>query len=63
MFGGGEDFVEVNGNTERDEEESPNSRADPVWGLERWWSYELGPERGASGGEEYGILGREGWED
>lgn len=66
MRGGGEDFVEVDGDAEGDEEEAADAGADPVGGLERGWGDELRPEGGGAGGEEDGVGGcvcREGWED
>lgn len=44
MFGGREDFVEIDWYAEGDEEEASYTRAHPVWGLEGRWCYELGPE-------------------
>ena len=44
MFGGGEDFVEVNWNAETDEEKSSDAGADPIWRLEGRRSDELRPE-------------------
>lgn len=37
LFGGWEDFVEVDGDAEGDEEESSDAGAGPVGGLEGWW--------------------------
>lgn len=39
----GEDFVEVDGDAEGDEEESADAGADPVGWLEGWRGDELGP--------------------
>lgn len=57
LFGGREDGVEVNGDTEGDEEEAPDAGADPVGGLEGRGCNELGPEGGGAGGGEDGVWG------
>jgi len=56
LFGGGKDLIQINRNAEGDEEESSDSRADPVGWLEGRWSDELRPEGGAALGEKAGIF-------
>ena len=64
LLGGREDFVEVDGDAEGDEEEAADARADPVGGLEGRGRDELGPEGSGAGGEEDGVLrGRGGGEE
>lgn len=71
MFGGGENFVEIDGDIEGDEEEVVGMGVDLVWGSEGRRSNELGLEGGGVvcredgrvfGGREVGegeVFGRE----
>lgn len=59
MLRGWQDFVQVDGDTEGDEEEAADAGADPVWGLEWGWGNELGPEGVAAFAEEHGARGFE----
>lgn len=56
LFGGWEDFIEVDGYTQGDEKEATNARADPIGWLEGWWSHELGPKGGTSLSEKDSIF-------
>jgi len=59
LFGGGEDFVEVDGNTEGDEEEPTYAGAEPVRRLKRGRCNELRVEgEGTIRGEDFGLAGR-----
>lgn len=53
----GQDFVEVDGDAEGDEEEASDAAADPVGGLQGRGRDELGPEGLASVAEEDGAGG------
>ena len=58
LFGGREDLVEVDGDSQRDEEETADAGFDPVLGLEWGRRHELGPEgQGALGAEDGGGVG------
>lgn len=63
LLGGGKDFVEVDGDAEGDEKEAADAGADPVWWLEGRGGDELGPEGGAAGTEENGVVFGDGWEE
>ncbi|KAH9826622.1 hypothetical protein Tdes44962_MAKER10026 [Teratosphaeria destructans] len=66
LLAGGQDFVEVDGHAQADEEEASDAAAGPIGGLQRRWGDELLPEGEGAGGEEGGGFGgfdgREGWE-
>ena len=58
LFGGGEDFVEVDGDAEGDEEEAADAGAEPVRGLKWRGCHELGVEgEGTVGREDFGLFG------
>jgi len=60
LFGGREDFVEVDGNAEGDKEEPTDAGTEPVRGLKWGRRHELRVEgEGTVGGEDFGLIGRE----
>lgn len=63
MFRGGKDFIKVNRHAERNKEEPPDSRADPIWRLEGRRCDQLRPEGCAALGQENGIFGCNSGED
>jgi len=60
LFGGGEDFIEVDGDAKGNEEEAADARAEPVWRLKWGGCHQLRVEGvGAVGSEDFGLVGGE----